>query len=187
MLRSSALRASRPPHLSCRSNVQTKLKRSVGSSNLHIHALTLCRTSILPAVKNDTLPQSRATWRASESLRTFTTSSPWQKKGGKAARDAASSSTSKPSADDPTDFSSLEAAIAKGIEKLKDDLVKLRPGGKFNPEVLEALRVHLAKGSKETVRLSDVAQVVPKGRTLQVVVGEVDVCLDNSSPPYSHV
>jgi hypothetical protein len=58
---------------------------------------------------------------------------------------------------------------------LKDDLSKLRAGGRFNPELLENLRVQPDKNSQSKVRLSDVAQVVPKGRTVQVLVGEKDV------------
>ncbi|KAK5006026.1 hypothetical protein LTR60_006086 [Cryomyces antarcticus] len=101
---------------------------------------------------------------------------------GKAARaqsaDAPSSSPSSsasPAADDPFDFSVLESDIAKVHERLQHELKKLRSGGRFNPEVLEALRVHLVKGGKESVRLGDVAQVIPKGRVVQLVVGEKDV------------
>ena len=70
----------------------------------------------------------------------------------------------------------MEAEIQKAIERLRADLSKLRTGGRFNPDVLEALRVQLGKGGDaQTVRLGDVAQVVPKGRTVQVMVGEQDV------------
>lgn len=111
--------------------------------------------------------------------RPFSTTPPLLKKGGKAARDesksqAASSKDSHP-ADDPSDFSALEADIAAAVERLKDDLSKLRAGGRFNPELLENLRVQPDKNSQSKVRLSDVAQVVPKGRTVQVLVGEKDV------------
>jgi ribosome recycling factor len=54
-------------------------------------------------------------------------------------------------------------------------LSKLRAGGRFNPELLENLRVQPDKNNAERVKLSDVAQVVPKGRTVQVIVGEKDV------------
>lgn len=83
----------------------------------------------------------------------------------------------------------LEADIGKAIERLKNDLSKLRAGGRFNPEVLEALRV---KVGKESVRLGDVAQVVPKGRQVQVLVGEEEVsglcyCYHYPYPyPYPH-
>ena len=102
------------------------------------------------------------------------------KKGGKAARDesksqAASQKDAAPT-DDPSDFSALEADIAAAVERLKDDLSKLRAGGRFNPELLENLRVQPDKSNTAKVRLSDVAQVVPKGRTVQVLVGEKDVC-----------
>ena len=98
--------------------------------------------------------------------RPFTTTPTLLKKGGKAAA----------LADDPADFSALEADIAAAVTRLKDDLSKLRAGGRFNPELLENLRVQPDKSSASKVRLSDVAQVVPKGRTVQVLVGEKDVC-----------
>ena len=101
------------------------------------------------------------------------------KKGGKAAREekqaAAKDSGKDTGGDDPFDFSTLEADIAAITERLKNDLSKLRAGGRFNPEVLEGLRVQPDKSSKETVKLNDVAQVIPKGRSVQILVGEKDV------------
>ncbi|TGO36524.1 hypothetical protein BHYA_0122g00170 [Botrytis hyacinthi] len=89
-----------------------------------------------------------------------------------------SSSTSSSSAaedNDPFDFSTLQAGIDKSLEKLKNDLGKLRTGGRFNPEVLEGLRVKLGKDAKESFRLGDLAQVMPKGgRSVLVLVGEKD-------------
>ena len=41
---------------------------------------------------------------------------------------------------------------------------------------MENLRVALSKDAKETVRLGDLCQVVPRGRVLQVLVGEKEVC-----------
>lgn len=77
--------------------------------------------------------------------------------------------------EDPFDFSTLEAGIEKSLEKLKNDLSKLRTGGRFNPEILENVRVHLTKDSKATERLGDLAQVLPKGRSVMLLVGEKEV------------
>merc|ERR1712070_994402 len=111
-------------------------------------------------------------------LRQFSVSPCLYKKGGKAAREekqaAAKDSGKEAGGDDPFDFSTLEADIAAITERLKYDLSKLRPGGRFNPEVLEALRVQPDKSSKETVKLNDVARVIPKGRSVQILVGEKD-------------
>lgn len=112
--------------------------------------------------------------------RTFTTTPALLKKGAKAARDSKQSQTasqkdSEAATDDPSDFSTLEADIAAAVERLKDDLSKLRAGGRFNPELLEKLRVQPDKNGGGRVPLSDVAQVVPKGRVVQVIVGERDV------------
>jgi ribosome recycling factor len=68
----------------------------------------------------------------------------------------------------------LEAQILKAMEKLTHDLSQLRGGGKLNPEIVESLKVHLgtAGQGKESVRLGDIAQVVPRGRMFNVVCGE---------------
>lgn len=115
------------------------------------------------------------------SIRTFSNTPATLKKGGKAAReasrsDSSSSSSSAPAAvgsEDPFDFSALESDINDAVEKLKADLSQLRQGGRFNPQVLESLRVQLKQGGP--VKLGDLAQVVPKGRVVQVVVGEQEV------------
>ncbi len=68
------------------------------------------------------------------------------------------------------------------MDKLKNDLSKLKTGGRFNPEVLENLRVHLVKDSKKSERLGDLAQVLPKGgRMLTILVGEKDVSIHITS------
>ncbi|KAF2164110.1 hypothetical protein M409DRAFT_68039 [Zasmidium cellare ATCC 36951] len=113
----------------------------------------------------------------SNTPRLFSTSSRLQKKGGKAAREekqAASKDSKDASSEDPFDFSALEADIANSIERLKNDLSKLRAGGRFNPEAVESLRVQPDKNDKQTFKLSDLVQVIPKGRTVQVLVGEKD-------------
>ncbi len=74
------------------------------------------------------------------------------------------------------DLSELQAGIEKAIVKLKYELSKLRPGGRFNPELLENLAVSLDKKSKQVIRLKELAQVVPRGgRTIVIHVGEKDV------------
>jgi ribosome recycling factor len=77
---------------------------------------------------------------------------------------------------DPFDLSGLEDGVARALEKLRNDISKLGRGGRFDPEAIESLRVQLVKGQKETVRLSEVAQVVPKGgRSMTVLVGDEEV------------
>lgn len=78
--------------------------------------------------------------------------------------------------DDPSDLSQLQNDIAASITRLKDDLSKLRAGGRLNAEVIEEFRVHLSKGSKDSVKLGELAQVVPKGgRMVTILVAEEDV------------
>ena len=70
--------------------------------------------------------------------------------------------------DEAYDVSGLESQILKAIEKLTHELSQLRGGGKLNPEVVENLKVQLGttggkdSHGKETVRLGDIAQVVPE-------------------------
>ncbi|KAJ5352282.1 Heat shock protein 70 family [Penicillium brevicompactum] len=78
-------------------------------------------------------------------------------------------------AEDPFDLSQLHNGISTAVARLKDDLSKLRAGGRFNTAVLEGLRVHLSKDSKDTIKLGDLAQVVPKGgRMVTLLAAEED-------------
>ena len=78
--------------------------------------------------------------------------------------------------DDPSDLSQLQNDVAASITRFKDDLSKLRAGGRLNTEAIEEFRVHLSKGSKDTVKLGELAQVVPKGgRMVTVLAAEEDV------------
>jgi ribosome recycling factor len=111
--------------------------------------------------------------------RNFSSNAILLKKKGRAEREAEEAAAeSQTEVEDPYDFSTLEDGISKVLDQLKNDLSKLRTGGRFNPEVLENLRVHLSKDSKATERLGDLAQVLPKGgRSLMILVGERDVSL----------
>jgi ribosome recycling factor len=76
----------------------------------------------------------------------------------------------------------VESQILKAIEKLTHDLSQLRSGGRLNPDVVEGLKVQLGTSGKdghgkESVKLGDIAQVVPRGRMLQVICGEAEVRL----------
>lgn len=114
-------------------------------------------------------------------LRYFTNSAILNKKKDKGKKGPETDITSKSSnsdsvSNDPLDLSELHNGIADAISRLKDDLSKLRAGGRFNPDAIENLRVHLSKGNKETVKLGELAQVIPKGgRMVSVLVGEEDV------------
>ncbi|KAL2824553.1 Hsp70 protein-domain-containing protein [Aspergillus cavernicola] len=75
--------------------------------------------------------------------------------------------------EDPLDLTQLENGIATAVSRLKDELSKLRVGGRLNPETIEGLRVQLSKGAKETEKLGELAQVVPKGgRMVTILVSE---------------
>lgn len=80
----------------------------------------------------------------------------------------------------------MESQILKAIERLSHDLAELRSGGRLSPEGIEKLKVTLkttgsAQGPKETHRVGDLAQVIPKGRVVSVVAGDEEV--NAASPP----
>lgn len=113
-------------------------------------------------------------------VRSFSFSAPVHKKAGKRARDTASSDSFPPgpaiapstATDELYDFSTLEAQILKAIERLTHKLSELRAGGRFNPSLLEEVRVTLDKGAGAGATVGELAQVIPRGRTITVIVGE---------------
>lgn len=83
--------------------------------------------------------------------------------------------------DEAYDLTMLESDILRAMEQLTHKLSHLRSGGRLSPDVVESLKVQLGSAGKdgdgkETVRLGDIAQVVPRGRTLHVICGEAEVC-----------
>lgn len=113
--------------------------------------------------------------------RSLTSTTPLYKKKDKSKplpTTAPETNTSKnvPLTDNPYDLSRVESGIANAVSRLKDNLSKLRAGGRFNTDIVENLPVHLKKGSKESVKLGELAQVVPKsGRMTTVLVSEEEV------------
>ncbi|KAF2460410.1 ribosome recycling factor-domain-containing protein [Lineolata rhizophorae] len=113
-------------------------------------------------------------------LRAFATTPALGKKAGKSNKAFARSDASPPVADagrmTPTDeiydLSNMESGILHALERLTHNLAQLRSGGRFNPEHIENMKVALTKGAKERIKIKELAQVVPKGRTVLVVVGE---------------
>ena len=77
--------------------------------------------------------------------------------------------------DDAFDFVELDTGVARNLEKLKDSLSRLKPGGRLDTEVIESLRVSIG-GQSGTQKLGDLATVVPKGgRTISIIVAEDEV------------
>lgn len=112
--------------------------------------------------------------------REFASSPALYKKKDKAKKASASASepeeSSSAPSEDPFDLSQLHNGISTAVARLKDDLSKLRAGGRFNTAVLESLRVQLSKDSKDSIKLGDLAQVVPKGgRMVTLLAAEEDV------------
>jgi Ribosome recycling factor. len=125
---------------------------------------------LLPQTQR-TIPLNRREFANSPAL--YKKKDKTKKASGSASEPEKSSST--PS-EDPFDLSQLHNGISTAIARLKDDLSKLRAGGRFNTTVLESLRVQLSKDSKDSAKLGDLAQVVPKGgRMVTLLAAEEDV------------
>lgn len=136
--------------------------------------------------------------------RPFTTTCHLSKKGGKGGKSPPSqppppSPSSPAGSDDPADpynFNALHSSIGSAIERLRGELAKLQRGVRIQPDVIEQLPVQLkytpaGSGGRggtekrtETVKVEDLATVVPKGgRMMIVMVGDESVCPVLSSPP----
>ncbi|KAB5578571.1 ribosome recycling factor domain-containing protein [Coniochaeta sp. 2T2.1] len=102
---------------------------------------------------------------------------PTNNNNNKSSSSTASSSSAapKPSLEDPFDLSDLEYAFAKSTEHHLNELTKARSGGRFNPDVLGALRVRPDKKNPETFPLHELAAVVPKrgSRKVSILVHEL--------------
>lgn len=98
------------------------------------------------------------------------------KKGAEPAESGSSSGAEPSGTEDPFDLSKLHTGLATATTRLKDDLSKLRAGGRFNTATLEALKVQLGKESQSSFKLGDLAQVVPKGgRMVTLLAAEEEV------------
>ncbi|KAI1800484.1 ribosome recycling factor [Daldinia bambusicola] len=124
-----------------------------------------------------------------------TTSSLWKAKASKESKNHkkhASASNSSGAADhadgddpngpkhppanpeEPLNFADVESRIQRHAEHHRELLKKLRVGGRFNPDVVGALRVQPdRKDASTTYPLREVAQVVARGgRTISVIAHE---------------
>ncbi|KAF2994157.1 hypothetical protein E8E13_000436 [Curvularia kusanoi] len=147
-----------------------------------------CRSSLVTSSRPIELPcRNLCAFHASPTLnvaklRKFSKYPPLWKKAGKANKSHAKSDSSPPvnttggptPTDEIYDMSELESSILKAMEKLTHDLAQLRSGGRLNPDIVESLKVTLGTSTtgKETVRLGDIAQVVPRGRVFNVICGD---------------
>ncbi|KAI5291827.1 hypothetical protein KEM54_006072 [Ascosphaera aggregata] len=140
-----------------------------GYSSSRLHRVTV--TPLLrPATGLSTSRTSRL-WQPLTSLRAFTTSPvTYKKKGGGKGKGNGSSASSS---DEPDlGFDALQKSIDDAIARMKDAISKLRTGGRFNPQLIEQLRVSLDR-KKDSAKLGDIAQVIPKGgRNVVILLGD---------------
>ncbi|KAJ5166539.1 uncharacterized protein N7482_005320 [Penicillium canariense] len=130
---------------------------------LQCHPLSRSPRLSVPCGLSVTFPQSR----------NFANSPALYKKKDKAAKKSQTSDAESNAAtplEDPFDLSPLHSGISTAVSRLKDDLSKLRAGGRFNTTTLEGLKVQLSKDSHDSVRLGDLAQVVPKGGRMVTIL-----------------
>lgn len=78
-----------------------------------------------------------------------------------------------PNPEEPLDFADVESRIRRHDEHFREALKKLKTGGRFNPDVVGALRVQPDRKSGTTYPLKEVAQIVPRGgRTISILAHE---------------
>jgi ribosome recycling factor len=128
--------------------------------------------------------------KASIPRRSFSTTTVLLKKSnkGKSAPPSPPVDSSSRAVDenDAFDFSTLQSKILKATEQFTHQLSQLRAGGRFNPEQLEDLKVQVKEkgegGKIASIKLKDLAQVVAKGRNVNIVCHEEDVRLNTTRP-----
>ncbi|KAL8778404.1 MAG: hypothetical protein Q9213_007430 [Squamulea squamosa] len=162
---------------------------------------TKCHASLRP---NNPLPYLQPSPQRKSFI---TTPHPLKKQGGKgASKNTVAVNAAKTANDsaDPTDFSTLENEISKIVENLREEVRAIKPGG-VNVEAVEDAKVVLkvmdrvdgsrkgtpkgrirgpereggGGGVKVVVKVRDLCQVVPRGRTLVLMVGEKEVCISS--------
>ncbi|KAI1137102.1 ribosome recycling factor [Hypoxylon sp. FL0543] len=78
-----------------------------------------------------------------------------------------------PDPGEPLDFADVKSRIQRASDFFQEALKKLKAGGRFNPDVVGALRVQPDRKSGTTYPLREVAQVVPRGgRAVSIIVHE---------------
>ncbi|KAK9777462.1 putative Ribosome recycling factor domain-containing protein [Seiridium cardinale] len=91
------------------------------------------------------------------------------------ASSASSSQHPTPNPEEPLDFADVQSRLAKASESPLETLKKLKTGGRFNPDLIGAVRVQPDKQDGASYPLRELAQVVPKGgRTISILVHEAD-------------
>ncbi|KAL8774800.1 MAG: hypothetical protein Q9209_000739 [Squamulea sp. 1 TL-2023] len=172
--------------------VRTSLRRPLDPPSTLL--CTKCQATLRP---NNHLPYLQP---SSQRKSFITTPRPLKKQGGKgASKNTVAVNAAKSAGDnaDPTDFSALENEISKIVENLMEEVRIIKPGG-VNIEAVEDAKVVLkgvdrvdggkkkilkgrvrgpvreggGGGVKVVVKVRDLCQVVPKGRTLILMVGE---------------
>ena len=181
------------------SNVFNQSFNHIFRLNVTVSIIT-CPLAVIPLIVR---PRTRSLRIHSQ---TFSSSAFWQsKQGGKqdTKRNVAQAiKTSEAASNDPYDFTTLEENITNATQRLRDELTKIRVGGRVGVESVSSLRVSLTgRGGKseagsrvdklkgrgkngvgntqggrdETLRLEELAQVMQRGRTLVLMVGEEEV------------
>ncbi|KAI9806958.1 MAG: hypothetical protein M1833_002616 [Piccolia ochrophora] len=117
----------------------------------------------------NTTPSTPQDNRSSRWRKTFTTSTPCLKRAGGTIQ-----TTKSPSLDAQFEPTALKTAIELAQNDLHQKLSDIHPSGRLEPSTFENLRVKIDTGKSKNVTapLSDVAQVIPRGRILSIIVGD---------------
>ncbi|KAL8848605.1 MAG: hypothetical protein Q9221_006379 [Calogaya cf. arnoldii] len=185
------------------SSIFSTIKRTRSCQPFSPQSTLLCTASCSTHRAKNSHPEIQPSLVHPPQKQSFTTTPLHLKKqGGKgSSKNTVAVNASKTANDnaDPTDFSALETEISKIIENLREGFRYIKAGG-VNVGAVEDARVVLKAGGgvdgggkkgapKEVVRLRDVCQAVPRGRTLVLMVGEKEhikpITSALSAPPLS--
>jgi ribosome recycling factor len=104
--------------------------------------------------------------RAGSSSSSGKSSSPTETKGKSTSTGTSADEGPKhpqPSPDEPLDFADVESRLRKHAEHFRAAFKKLHTSGRFDPDVIGALRVTVDKKEGLAYPLRELAQVVPRG------------------------
>ncbi|KAI4118331.1 MAG: hypothetical protein LQ345_001593 [Seirophora villosa] len=151
-----------------------------------------CRSALHPSIFSLLSVTTVRSQQQQQQRHSFITTPPrLSRQGGKkASKDTVSVNAHKTSSlndANPSDFSALEANIETIVAGLRDNVKRIKPGG-VDVEAVGDVRVTLkkpgggsssssssdkgGKGARDVVKVGELAQVVPRGRVLVLLVGE---------------
>ena len=111
--------------------------------------------------------------RASRHAPDAGSSSSGSSKSNHAYSSTSASQRPTPTAEDVLDFADVESRLAKLSSNANESLKKIKSGGRFNPDLIGAVKVQPDRKDAVSYPIRELASVIPKGgRTISILVHE---------------